>query len=86
MANHKSAEKRHRQSLKRRQRNRVAKGAVRTAVKKARAAIEAKDETAAALVREAEKTIAKAAAKGIFHRRNASRQVSRLASKLSPQA
>jgi small subunit ribosomal protein S20 len=86
MANHKSAEKRHRQSLKRRLRNRTAKAAVRTAVKKTRAAVESKDPNAAELLRAAERAIAKAASKGLFHRKNAARQISRLASAVANQA
>jgi small subunit ribosomal protein S20 len=82
MATHKSAEKRHRQSLKKRLSNRNVKSAVRTQIKKARAAIEQKDSNAKELVKAAEKAIAKAAAKGRFHKKNAARQISRLASKL----
>ncbi|MFM1849125.1 MAG: Ribosomal protein, partial [Pseudomonadota bacterium] len=47
MANHKSAIKRHRQSLKRRDRNRDARAAVRTAIKKVRALVAAGDEKGA---------------------------------------
>ena len=63
MATHKSAEKRHRQSLKKRLTNRNMKAAVRTQVKKARAAIEKKEGNAKELVKAAEKAIAKAASK-----------------------
>jgi small subunit ribosomal protein S20 len=79
MANHKSAIKRHRQSLKRRDRNRDVRANVRTAIKKVRALIEKGDETGAkASLLEAEKTIAKASAKGLYHKKNASRKISRL--------
>ncbi len=78
MANHKSAEKRHRQSLKARERNRLARTAVRLAFKKARAAVVAKESTAKELVVAAERAIAKAASKGLYHKKNAARKISRL--------
>jgi small subunit ribosomal protein S20 len=79
MANHKSAIKRHRQSLVRRDRNRVRKAEVRTALKKAIAAVAAghKDE-AHKLAREAESLMAKAAKRGLYHPATLSRKVSRL--------
>ena len=81
MANHKSAIKRHRQSLKRRDRNRDARAAVRTAIKKVRALVEAGDQKGAqASLIEAERSIAKASSKSLYHRKNASRKISRLAS------
>ncbi len=43
MANHKSALKRHRQSLKRRARNRISKTRIKNTVKAVRVAIEEKD-------------------------------------------
>ena len=46
MATHDSAIKRHRQSLKRRHRNRLIKGNVRAAMKRVRAAVEAGDKNA----------------------------------------
>lgn len=78
MANHKSAEKRHRQSIKKNERNKSAKTAIRTAVKKARAAIVAKDPKAVELARAAEKMLAKASSKGIVNKKAASRQTSRI--------
>jgi len=79
MANHKSAIKRHRQSLKRRDRNRDARANVRTAIKTVRALMEKGDEVGAkASLLEAEKTIAKASSKGLYHKKNASRKISRL--------
>jgi small subunit ribosomal protein S20 len=81
MANHKSAIKRHRQSLKRRDRNRDARAAVRTAIKKVRALVAAGDENGAKTsMLEAERAIAKASSKGLYHKKNASRKISRLAS------
>jgi small subunit ribosomal protein S20 len=79
MANHKSALKRIRQSEKRRQTNRVHRGAMRTEVKKFRAAIEAGDKEAAATALAA--AVARTAAtgsKGVLHKNTASRRISRL--------
>lgn len=79
MANHKSAEKRARQALKRQARNRVARGAVRTEIKKVRTAIEAGDaETAKTQLRLAERQFRKASSKGALKKTTASRQISRL--------
>jgi small subunit ribosomal protein S20 len=78
MANHKSAEKRHRQSLRRREHNRVGRTAVRTALKKARAALEKKDSSAKEAVLAAEKALSKAASKGLIHKNSAARKIGRL--------
>jgi len=80
MANHPSAEKRHRQSVKRAARNQVVRSRVRTSVKTARAAIAAGDATTAVeSVAAASRSLDKAASKGVLHRRNASRRIARLA-------
>lgn len=89
MANHESALKRHRQSIKRRNRNKVAKSTVRGAIRKVRSSAESGDAAVAKEdLRMAEKLLAKAAAKGIIPKRTASRNVSRLARKVvkSPTA
>lgn len=79
MANHKQALKRHRQSLKARARNRMVKSHVKTAVKTVRQAIEAKDiEQARIALHKANSVYDKAATKGVIHRRNARRHISRL--------
>ena len=79
MANHKSAMKRARQTIVRTERNRVVKSKVRTAVRDFRAAIaEGKLEDADALLMKATRELRKAASKGVFHKRNASRRVARL--------
>ena len=78
MANTKSAEKRNRQRLVREAANRVVRGGARTAIKKARLAIDAGDPGAAELVRLAERALDKAATKGVIHANNASRRKSRL--------
>lgn len=82
MANHKSAIKRHRQSLKRREVNRARRGEVRTAFKKAISALSAGKSTESIhAVREAESLIASAVKKGVIHRKTMARKVSRLAKK-----
>ncbi len=78
MANIKSAEKRNRQNKKRRELNRVWRGGSRTAVKKARLAIEGGAEDSAEALRVAVRALDKAANKGIIHKNNASRRKSRL--------
>lgn len=79
MANHPSAEKRNRQRIKRTLRNRSVESAVRTLVKKVRAAITAKDATAAkAALKAATVAIDKASSKGVIPKQAASRTVSRL--------
>ena len=80
MANIKSAEKRHRQSLKHRARNTHWRSHVKSAVKRVREALEAKDPAKAKdALKAAETTLKKAATKGAIHARNASRHISRLA-------
>ena len=79
MANIKSAEKRNRQNTKRRAQNRVLKGSSRTAIKNARALLDANDPAAAEAVAIAMQGLDKAANSGIIHKNNASRRKSRLA-------
>ena len=81
MANIASAEKQNRKMIKHRARNRAAMASLRTAVKKARAAVDDKSTDATALVREAVSIIDSAVTKGIVKRRTASRYVSRLATR-----
>jgi small subunit ribosomal protein S20 len=79
MANHVSAAKRARQRFGRTARNRLVQGALRSSVKRARAAISGGDATAAqAVVAAASQTAARAASKGLVHRNAASRLKSRL--------
>lgn len=82
MANHPSAQKRNRQNAKRALRNRVTEGTARSAVKKARAALETGAEAAAELITGAERALARAAGKGSMPKKRASRVVSRLRSAL----
>jgi len=79
MANHPSALKRHRQSLKKNARNRSARSALATQIKKARAEItnnSAKPD--AGEVRNAVALLAKTMGKGLMHKKTASRRISRL--------
>lgn len=85
MASHKSAEKRNRQTPKRTLRNRVNLGAMRTALKKARTALDSKAADAQTLVKQAIQQIDKAVTKGVVQKRTASRLISRL-SKRPPAA
>lgn len=78
MANIASAEKQNRKMIKHRARNRAAMATLRTAVKKARTAVDDKSNEASNLVREAVSVIDSAVTKGILKRGTASRYVSRL--------
>ncbi len=84
MANIKSAIKRVKTSNKRRAHNAAMKSAMRTAIKKFEALVEAKDvEKAQEAFIIASKKLDKAASKGLIHKNVASRQKSRLAKKLN---
>jgi small subunit ribosomal protein S20 len=79
LANIQSAKKRWRQSLKRRERNRLHVGAARTAVARARRDIAAGNAgEAEASVRLAIEALDRAAERGTIHRNNSSRRKSRL--------
>lgn len=78
MANIRSAQKQARKMIKNRTRNRAAMGTLRTAVKKARAALEAKAADSKDLVKDAISIVDSAVTKGILKRNTASRYVSRL--------
>lgn len=79
MANHKSAKKRHRQSLKKYARNTGAKSEIKTAVKKVRTSTsEGNTEQAAIYLKQAISLLDRAVTKGVLHRNNASRKISRL--------
>lgn len=85
MANSKSAEKRNRQREARRIRNRWTVGTMRSAVKKAREAIDTGAPEAGNLVRAAVSTIDKAVTKGALKRQTASRYISRLTRRSAAQ-
>ena len=80
MANHTSAIKRHKQSVKRNARNRAARTRVKNVVKDVRTAIQNKDKVQAeAALKTAMSTLDKIAGKGVIHWKKAARKVSRLA-------
>jgi small subunit ribosomal protein S20 len=84
LATHKSAEKRDRQSVKRRERNIAAKSAIKTKIKSVLSVVETKDKKAAAKALQAAiPALDKAAVKGVIHRKNASRKISRLTKKIN---
>lgn len=83
MANIRSAIKRHRQSLRRRERNQARRTAARSAVRKAREAIAAGSSDAAEAVRAAASILDRVANKGTLHPNNASRRKSRLMRQLN---
>ena len=79
MANIKSAKKRILVAANRAERNKSIRSAVKTSIKKVEAAVAAGDrEAAAAALVNATSTIDKAESKGVYHKNNASRKVSRL--------
>ncbi len=79
MANTKSAEKRNKQALVRRDRNRQLKSRLRTAVKKFRNALDAGDQAAAQeLLKGTLSIVDSTATKGVIHRNAADRTKSRL--------
>lgn len=80
MPNHKSAIKRVRQNERRNLRNSAARSTARTAVKRVRAAVEKGDkETAAKAFKAAVKVLDSSSSKGLYHKNNVARRVSRLA-------
>lgn len=81
MANIASAEKQNRKMIKHRARNRAAMATLRTAVKKARTAVDDRASDAPSLVKQAVSIIDSAVTKGILKRNTASRYVSRLATR-----
>jgi small subunit ribosomal protein S20 len=79
VANTKSAMKRIRSSERKRQQNRMVRSAARTEVKRARKLMEEGQlDEAAESTQRALRLLDKAAAKGVIHKRNASRRKSRL--------
>lgn len=79
MANHKSAEKRVRQTAKKTERNRFYRTRIKNIVKNVHQAVEANDASAAAdALKVANKLIHKYVSKGILKKNTAARKVSRL--------
>jgi len=84
LATHKSAEKRDRQNKTHRARNIAVKSALRTKVKTVDTVVEGKKKTdAVAALKAVAPALAKAASKGIIHKKNASRKISRLTKKVN---
>lgn len=80
MANIKSAKKRIEVTAIRTAKNKAIKSKVKTAIKKVEAAVSAGDKAAAAAALQAATVeISKAQSKGVYHKNNAARKVSRLA-------
>ena len=79
MANIKSAKKRILVTQTKAARNKAIKSEVKTSIKKVEAAVSAKDKAAAdAALKNAISVIEKACSKGVYHKNNAARKVSRL--------
>ncbi len=83
MPNIKSAKKRVLVNATKAKRNKAANSALKTAIKKADAAIAGGAEDRAELVKAAQKKIDQAAAKGLIHKNNAARKKSALAVRLN---
>ena len=81
-----SAKKRLRQSRKRQLRNQQVKTACRTAVRKARESIEAGAADAADRLRVAQRALGKGASKGVVHKKQAARRLSRIAKQAARSA
>ena len=83
MANHKSAEKRIRQTERRTAVNKARLSRIRTFVKKVEAALEAGDKTTAqAAFLAAQPELQRGVTKGVLHKNTAARKISRLAHRL----
>jgi len=84
VANHKSAEKRNRQTQVRRMRNRINRSKMKTAIRGLNEAIESGNtEEAKSALAAAVPVIAKTASKGTIHKKNASRKISRLTKRVN---
>jgi small subunit ribosomal protein S20 len=83
MANIKSAEKRVLTSAKRNLRNKAVKSNLKSTLKKADAAILAKDASSAETVKIALKKLDESVTKGILHKNTAARKKSKLAKRLN---
>ena len=80
----KSAQKRYRQNLKRRERNRFVMSTLKTKIKRYSKALESEGlEKSQALLKELVSLTDKAATKGVIHKKKASRYVSRFSKKFS---
>ena len=79
MSKSKSAVKRHKQSLKRKIRNRHIRSTVKTVIKEVRTALSGSDTPKTVeILKEASSVIARAGSKGVLHKKTVARKVSRL--------
>ncbi len=83
MPNIKSAKKRVLVNATKAARNKATNSALKTAIKKANAAIDANDSNKAEAVKVAVKKLDQAAAKGLLHKNNAAHKKSQLVTKLN---
>jgi small subunit ribosomal protein S20 len=87
MANHKSSEKRNRQTIKRTERNRVRTSRIKTFLRSVEEAIAGGNKTAAnAALKAAQPELMKGVSKGVFRKETASRKISRLSSRIKKLA
>jgi len=87
MANHKSAKKRARQTVKINAINRSRRSAIHTLTKESEAASASGDGAKAlTALRKAESSLAKGASRGTLHKKTASRKISRLAKRAKTAA
>lgn len=85
MANHKSAKKRARQTIKKTARNTQVRSKFRTAIRKAKEAAAAGGDAVTTSLSAAISQIQKAANKGVIHRNAAARKISRLTKSVAPK-
>jgi len=85
MANIKSQKKRNRQNVKRHERNKGVKSELKTRIKNVDDAIASGEGTGDAL-KVAQKRLAKAGTKGVIHKNQASRRISRLMRRAAKQS
>ncbi len=84
MADHKSAIKRHKQSLKRKAINTTVKSSLKSVTKKVETAATSNNAKDAAIaLKQAVVALDKAAGKGVVHKKTAARKVSRLTKKVN---
>ncbi len=84
MATHKSAIKRHRQSIERKGRNIAIKSTLRTSLRKLKDTIQSSNgEEAKKSLLETTTLLDKAVSKGVLHRNNASRKISKFTLKVN---
>lgn len=87
MASHKSAIKRSKQNEKRRERNIKAKSSIKTSIKTVLGVVDSKDKDGSkAALAKAIPAIQKGVAKGVLHKKTASRKISRLTKKVNAVA